>query len=286
MAKLLKGKDVAAALNAKSTQKAAALKEKGIIPVLAILRVGEKGDDISYEKGAMKRCSAAGVEVKNVVLPEDVSQEEFYQKIDDLNHDPSVHGILMFRPLPKYLDNEKARNAIAPEKDIDGCSDGSLAGVFTGNGRGFAPCTAEAAIAMLEYYGIDITGKNAVIIGRSLVVGRPLAMMLMAKNATVTICHTRTQNMAEITRKADIVISCMGRIEILDSTFFSPGQTVIDVGITWSNEKQKVCGDCLFEEVEPVVKAITPVPGGVGAVTTSLLVKHVIEAAEKTETQS
>ena len=286
MAKLLKGKDVAAALNAKSAQKAAALKEKGIIPVLAILRVGEKGDDISYEKGAMKRCSAAGVEVKNVVLPEDVSQEEFYQTIDDLNHDPSVHGILMFRPLPKYLDNEKARNAIAPEKDIDGCSDGSLAGVFTGNGRGFAPCTAEAAIAILEYYGIDITGKNAVIIGRSLVVGRPLAMMLMAKNATVTVCHTRTQNMAEITRKADIVISCMGRIEILDSSFFSPGQTVIDVGITWSNEKQKVCGDCLFEEVEPVVKAITPVPGGVGAVTTSLLVKHVIEAAEKTETQS
>ena len=286
MAKLLKGKDVAAALNAKSAQKAAALKEKGIIPVLAILRVGEKGDDISYEKGAMKRCSAAGVEVKNVVLPEDVSQEEFYQTIDDLNHDPSVHGILMFRPLPKYLDNEKARNAIAPEKDIDGCSDGSLAGVFTGNGRGFAPCTAEAAIAILEYYGIDITGKNAVIIGRSLVVGRPLAMMLMAKNATVTVCHTRIQNMAEITRKADIVISCMGRIEILDSTFFSPGQTVIDVGITWSNEKQKVCGDCLFEEVEPVVKAITPVPGGVGAVTTSLLVKHVIEAAEKTETQS
>ena len=160
MAKLLKGKDVAAALNAKSAQKAAALKEKGIIPVLAILRVGEKGDDISYEKGAMKRCSAAGVEVKNVVLPEDVSQEEFYQTIDDLNHDPSVHGILMFRPLPKYLDNEKARNAIAPEKDIDGCSDGSLAGVFTGNGRGFAPCTAEAAIAILEYY-VPGSGKTA-----------------------------------------------------------------------------------------------------------------------------
>ena len=281
MAKLLKGKEVAAALNEQSVRKAAALKEKGITPTLAILRVGEKGDDISYEKGAMKRCAAVGVEVKNVILPEDVSQEEFYQTLDDLNHDPSVHGILMFRPLPKHLDNEKARNAIAPEKDIDGCSDGSLAGVFTGNGRGFAPCTAEAAIAILEYYGIDITGKNAVVLGRSLVVGRPLAMMLMQKNATVTICHTRTQNMAEITREADIVISCMGRIEILDSRFFSEGQTVIDVGITWSNEKKKVCGDCLFEEVEPVVRAITPVPGGVGAVTTSLLVRHVIEAAEK-----
>ena len=282
MAKLLKGKEVAAALNEQSAQKAAALKEKGITPTLAILRVGEKGDDISYEKGAMKRCAAVGVEVKNVVLPEDIAAEEFYQTLDDLNHDPSVHGILMFRPLPKHLDNEKARNAIAPEKDIDGCSDGSLAGVFTGNGRGFAPCTAEAAIAILEYYGIDITGKNAVVLGRSLVVGRPLAMMLMQKNATVTICHTRTQNMAEITRKADIVITCMGRIEILDSSYFNPGQTVIDVGITWSNEKKKVCGDCLFEEVEPIVRAITPVPGGVGAVTTSLLVRHVIEAAEKT----
>ena len=281
MAKLLKGKEVAAALNEQSVRKAAALKEKGITPTLAILRVGEKGDDISYEKGAMKRCAAVGVEVKNVILPEDVGQEEFYQTLDDLNHDPSVHGILMFRPLPKHLDNEKARNAIAPEKDIDGCSDGSLAGVFTGNGRGFAPCTAEAAIAILEYYGSDITGKTAVVLGRSLVVGRPLAMMLMQKNATVTICHTRTQNMAEITREADIVISCMGRIEILDSRFFSEGQTVIDVGITWSNEKKKVCGDCLFEEVEPVVRAITPVPGGVGAVTTSLLVRHVIEAAEK-----
>ena len=281
MAKLLKGQEVAAALNEQSAQKAANLKERGITPTLAILRVGEKGDDISYEKGAMKRCAAVGVEVKNIILPEDVGQEEFYQTLDDLNHDPSVHGILMFRPLPKHLDNEKARNAIAPEKDIDGCSDGSLAGVFTGNGRGFAPCTAEAAIAVLEYYDIDITGKNAVVLGRSLVVGRPLAMMLMQKNATVTICHTRTQNMAEITRKADIVISCMGRIEILDSRFFSEGQTVIDVGITWSNEKKKVCGDCLFEEVEPVVRAITPVPGGVGAVTTSLLVRHVIEAAEK-----
>ena len=281
MAKLLKGKEVAESINAKSAQKAAELKENGITPTLAILRVGEKGDDISYEKGAMKRCETVGVAVKNVVLPEDVEIDTFYQTIDDLNNDPSVHGILMFRPLPKYLDNERARNAIAPEKDIDGCSDGSLAGVFTGNGRGFAPCTAEAAIAILEYYGIDITGKNVVIIGRSLVVGRPLALMLLEKNATVTICHTRTQNIAEISRKADIVVSCMGRIEMLDHKYFNEEQTVIDVGITWSNDKKKVCGDVLFEEVEPLVKAVTPVPGGVGAVTTSLLVRHVIEAAER-----
>lgn len=284
MAKLLKGKEVAAAINENSRERTAALKEKGIIPTLAILRVGEKGDDISYEKGAMKRCANIGVAVKNVILPQDVDQETFYQTVDDLNHDPSVHGILMFRPLPKHLNNEKARNAIAPEKDIDGCSDGSLAGVFTGNGRGYAPCTAEAAVAILDHYGIDVAGKNAVIIGRSLVVGRPLAMMLMERNATVTICHTKTRNIPEITRRADIVISCMGRIEALNGEYFSEGQTIIDVGITWNEAKQKVCGDVLFEEAEPLAEAITPVPGGVGAVTTSLLVRHVVEAAEKSLT--
>ena len=284
MAKLLKGKEVAAAVNADSKERAAALKEKGIIPTLAILRVGEKGDDISYEKGAMKRCANIGVAVKNVILPQDTDQETFYQTIDDLNHDPSVHGILMFRPLPKHLNNEKARNAIAPEKDIDGCSDGSLAGVFTGNGRGYAPCTAEAAVAILDHYGIEVSGKNAVIIGRSLVVGRPLAMMLMERNATVTICHTRTRDIPEITRRADIVVSCMGRIEALNAEYFSEGQTIIDVGITWNEAKQKVSGDVLFEEAEPLADAITPVPGGVGAVTTSLLVRHVVDAAEKTLT--
>ena len=284
MAKLLKGKEVAAAVNADSKERAAALKEKGIIPTLAILGVGEKGDDISYEKGAMKRCANIGVAVKNVILPQDTDQETFYQTIDDLNHDPSVHGILMFRPLPKHLNNEKARNAIAPEKDIDGCSDGSLAGVFTGNGRGYAPCTAEAAVAILDHYGIEVSGKNAVIIGRSLVVGRPLAMMLMERNATVTICHTRTRDIPEMTRRADIVVSCMGRIEALNAEYFSRGQTIIDVGITWNEAKQKVSGDVLFEEAEPLADAITPVPGGVGAVTTSLLVRHVVDAAEKTLT--
>ena len=284
MAKLLKGKEVAAAVNADSKERAAALKEKGIIPTLAILRVGEKGDDISYEKGAMKRGANIGVAVKNVILPQDTDQETFYQTIDDLNHDPSVHGILMFRPLPKHLNNEKARNAIAPEKDIDGCSDGSLAGVFTGNGRGYAPCTAEAAVAILDHYGIEVSGKNAVIIGRSLVVGRPLAMMLMERNATVTICHTRTRDIPEMTRRADIVVSCMGRIEALNAEYFSRGQTIIDVGITWNEAKQKVSGDVLFEEAEPLADAITPVPGGVGAVTTSLLVRHVVDAAEKTLT--
>lgn len=279
MARLLKGKDVAFAINEKSAQKAEMLRSRGIVPTLAILRVGEKGDDISYEKGAMKRCAAVGVDVRNVILPEDTDQQTFYRTLDELNQDPLIHGILMFRPLPKHLDNEKARNAIVPEKDIDGCSDGSLAGVFTGNNRGYAPCTAEAAVAILDYYGIEVSGRNIVIIGRSLVVGRPLAMMLMHRNATVTICHTRTRDIPAIAREADIVVSCMGRAEALNGDYFRQGQTVIDVGITWNEEKGKVCGDCAFDEAEPIVDAITPVPGGVGAVTTSLLVSHVVDAA-------
>lgn len=279
MARLLKGKDVAFAINEKSAQKAEMLRSRGIVPTLAILRVGEKGDDISYEKGAMKRCAAVGVDVRNVILPEDTDQQTFYRTLDELNQDPLIHGILMFRPLPKHLDNEKARNVIVPEKDIDGCSDGSLAGVFTGNNRGYAPCTAEAAVAILDYYGIEVSGRNIVIIGRSLVVGRPLAMMLMHRNATVTICHTRTRDIPAIAREADIVVSCMGRAEALNADYFRQGQTVIDVGITWSEEKGKVCGDCAFDEAEPIVDAITPVPGGVGAVTTSLLVSHVVDAA-------
>jgi methylenetetrahydrofolate dehydrogenase (NADP+)/methenyltetrahydrofolate cyclohydrolase len=187
----------------------------------------------------------------------------------------------MFRPLPKELDNERARNAIVPEKDIDGCSDASLAGVFTGNGTGFAPCTAEAAVAVLDHYGIELTGKRAVVLGRSLVVGRPLAMLLMSRNATVTICHTRTKDMPSIAREADILFTCMGQAEMVDASYVREGQTVVDISICWNEAKGKLCGDCLFDAVEPAAERITPVPGGVGAVTTAVLVRHLAEAAER-----
>ncbi|MBQ6221600.1 MAG: bifunctional 5,10-methylene-tetrahydrofolate dehydrogenase/5,10-methylene-tetrahydrofolate cyclohydrolase [Solobacterium sp.] len=282
MAELLKGKDVAAAINERSRNTVAELKEKGITPVLAILRVGERSDDVSYERGATKRCTEVGVEVRNVVLPEDVSKEEFYQALDDLNNDPKVHGILMFRPLPKHLDNELARKSINPAKDVDGCTDGSLTGVFTNTPQGFAPCTAQAAIEILDYYGIDPKGKNVVVLGRSLVVGKPVSMLLLNRNATVTICHTRTVNVQEITKKADVIVACTGQMESINAGYVSEGQTVVDVGINWNSEKNKLCGDCLFEEVEPIVGKITPVPGGVGSVTTSVLVNHVVEAAKRT----
>ena len=281
MAELLKGKEVADAINEETIQRISELKEAGIEVCLAIVRVGERPDDISYEKGAVKRCEAVGASARKVLLPADVDADTFYKTLDDLNRDPSVHGILMFRPLPQELNNERARNAIVPEKDIDGCSDGSLVGVFTGNRNGFAPCTAEAAIAMLDHYGIELSGKRAVVLGRSLVVGRPLAMMLVQRNATVTICHTRTKDIPSIAREADLLFTCMGQPEKVDASYIREGQTVIDISISWNKEKGKLCGDCAFEEVEPVAESITPVPGGVGAVTTAVLMRHLAQAAKR-----
>jgi len=276
---LLKGAPVAAALNEKTAAEAAALTAVGVTPTLAILRVGEREDDLSYERGAMKRCAAVGVAVKNAVLPADVTSEDFFAALDALNRDDGVHGILLFRPLPAHLDGEKARKMIAPEKDVDGCTDGSLAGVFTGTALGFPPCTAQAAMEILDYYGIDCAGKRAAVIGRSLVVGRPAAMLLLHKNATVTVCHTKTENTPAVTREADIVIVCAGKMEAVGAEYFKRDAVVVDVGIGWSEEKGKLCGDVRFDEAEPQVRAITPVPGGVGAVTTAVLVRHVVEAA-------
>ncbi len=282
MAEVLKGMPVAKAISEELKARSEALQAKGVTPTLAIFRVGERDDDLSYERGAMKRAEQTGVAVRNVVLPADVDSETFFEALDGLNHDKAVHGILMFRPLPKQLDGEKARQMLAPEKDVDGCTDGSLAGVFANAKVGFPPCTAQAAMEILKFYGIDPKGKKAAVIGRSLVIGRPVAMMLMHANATVTICHTRTVDVPSITKEADIVIAASGQMESVGAEYLSAGQTVIDVGIGWNEAKGKLCGDVKFEEAEPVVAAITPVPGGVGSVTTAVLCKHVIEAAERT----
>ncbi|MBR5636563.1 MAG: bifunctional 5,10-methylenetetrahydrofolate dehydrogenase/5,10-methenyltetrahydrofolate cyclohydrolase [Pseudobutyrivibrio sp.] len=281
MAKLLKGKDVVEALNAKLSKEVEELKAKGVEPTLGILRVGERPDDLSYERGALKRCEQVGVQVKVVALPEDVSESEFFDTLDKLNNDITIHGILMFRPLPKHIDGERARKLLTADKDVDGCTDLSLAGVFTNTELGFAPCTAEAAMEILKYYNVSLSGKKAAVIGRSLVIGRPVAMMLMHENATVTICHTRTVDVPAITKEADIVVVASGQMESVGADYLRAGQTVIDVGISWNEEKNKLCGDVKFDEVESIVDAITPVPGGVGGVTTSILVRHVVEAATR-----
>ena len=289
MAKQLLGKEVNEALVAALQTRTAALKEKGVQACLGIIRLGENPSDLSYEKGATKRAEEVGVAVKNYILPETATKEEVLKVIDEVNADDSVHGVLMFRPLPKHLkaDQDEICNRLAPKKDVDSMTHMSNAGVFEGQDLGYAPCTPAACMEILDHYGIDCKGKNAVVIGRSLVVGKPAAMMLMAKNATVTICHTKTVDTAAICREADIVISAAGVLKSLTKDYVRPGQVVIDVSMNWDAEKVTakgvggMSGDAIFDEVEPIVEAITPVPGGVGAVTTSVLMKHVVEAAEK-----
>ena len=278
MARQLLGKEVTAALNERIKADVAALNAKGVKPTLGIIRVGERPDDLSYERGATKRCETLGVEYKKYLLPADVSQEELLKVIDEVNNDDNIHGVLMFRPLPKHIDQTLVENALCAEKDVDCQTDASLGGVFTGKKVGFPPCTPQACMEILDHYGIDCTGKKAVVIGRSLVVGKPAAMMLIKKNATVTVCHTRTVDMPSVTREAEILIVAAGRAGVVGADYVAPGQIVIDVGIN-VNEEGKLCGDMDYAAVEPIVDSITPVPGGVGSVTTSVLVGHVVEAA-------
>ena len=266
MAKLLLGKEVTDALNANLQTRTAALREKGVTPTLGIIRVGADPSDLSYEKGATKRAELVGVEVKKFELPADASKEDVLAVIDQVNADDSIHGVLMFRPLPKHLkaDQDEICNHLVAAKDVDCMTDLSNAGVFTGKKLGFAPCTPQACMEILDYYGIDCKGKNAVVIGRSLVVGKPAAMMLMAKNATVTVCHTKTVDVAGIARKADILVSAAGVLNSLTKDYVSEGQIVIDVSINWDPEKINskggkgaIAGDAVFSEVEPIVGAIT-----------------------------
>ena len=283
MAKQLLGKEVNEKLNARIIAECEALKAQGVNPTLAIVRCGERPDDLSYEKGATKRAEALGVAVEKFLLPEDVTKEELLKTIDAINANDKIHGVLMFRPLPKHLkaDQDEICNRLDPRKDVDGMTDGSNAGVFMGKELGFAPCTPAACMEILDHYGIDCTGKKAVVLGRSLVVGKPAAMMLLGKNATVTVCHTKTKDVAAVAREADILVSAAGVLKSLTKEYVRPGQVVIDVSINWDEAKGGIAGDAVYDEVEPIVEAITPVPGCVGAVTTSVLIGHVVEAAKR-----
>ena len=283
MAKQLLGKEVNEKLNARIIAECEELKARGVNPTLAIVRCGERPDDLSYEKGATKRAEALGVAVEKFLLPEDVSKEELLRTIDAINANDQIHGVLMFRPLPKHLkaDQDEICNRLDPRKDVDGMTNGSNAGVFMGKELGFAPCTPAACMEILDHYGIDCTGKKAVVLGRSLVVGKPAAMMVLAKNATVTVCHTKTRDVAAVAREADILVSAAGVLKSLTKDYVCPGQVVIDVSINWDEAKGGIAGDAVYDEVEPIVEAITPVPGGVGAVTTSVLIGHVVEAAKR-----
>ncbi len=278
MAEILNGRPVAEAIDQRSI---ALIEEEYLSPVLALFRVGEKEDDLSYEKGITKKAEKLGVKLIKYVFDEDVSEEELCEKLKEVSKDDQIHGIMIFRPLAKRFDDEHIRNCIPPEKDIDGCSELSLASLFTNKKKGFAPCTPQAVIEILDHYKIPIESKNVVIIGRSLVIGKPVSMLLLNRNATITICHRKTKDLEAIASKADILVCAVGEIEMITRSYTNPDQVVIDVGINWSEEKQKLCGDVLYDDVKDCVKAITPVPGGVGSATTSILLSHVVQAAKQ-----
>lgn len=257
----------------------AALKERGVYPKLAVVRAGEREDDIAYEKGIMKRFGTVEAEVEVIKLPIDIDEESFEETIRRLNEDEKVHGILVFRPLPKQLDDNRLKEIIRPDKDVDSISMANAAKVFAGDKTGYAPCTAQAVMELLEHNRIDLTGKKVAIVGRSLVVGKPLAMLMLGKNATVTVCHTRTKNIAEECKRADILVACAGSAKMIKRNFTNPDQIVVDVGINFVDGV--MCGDVDYDDVAEHVAAITPVPGGVGTVTTSVLLKHTLESAER-----
>lgn len=274
---ILKGLPVANAINEKLIEEVKTMEKK---PHLAIIRVGERPDDMSYERGATKKMDKVGFECTSYTFPADIDNDTFQKEFDKINQDDNIDGILLLRPLPKHLDEKAVENRIDPCKDLDGISPVNLAKVYAGDESGFAPCTAEAVIEMLDFAGINLTGKRVTVVGRSLVIGKPVAMMLMKKNATVTVCHTRTVDMAGTCRNAEIVVAAAGVAKMIDKNYINKDAVVIDVGIN-VDEEGNLCGDVNFDEVSRLASVITPVPGGVGSVTTSVLAKHLMKAAKK-----
>lgn len=281
MAEVMLGKPVADAITSGLVPRAEALAAAGVTPTLAIVRVGERADDLSYERGAEKRCAAVGIAVRKLLLDEGCSQEELLAAIEAVNADDSIHGCLMFRPLPKTLDEAAACEALAPEKDVDGITSGSMAGVFANRSLGFPPCTAQAVLETLDFYGVELDGANVCVVGRSLVIGRPVALMLQARNATVTMCHTHTRDLAAACAAADVVVAAAGHARTIGAGHVREGQVVVDVGINWDEAAGRLVGDVDLDAVAGVVAAVTPVPRGVGSVTTAVLAKHVVTAAER-----
>ena len=277
-AQIIDGKILSAQVKAEAAAETAALKEKGVTPCLAVILVGEDPASQVYVRGKAKDCHDCGIDSRVIRLPEETTQAELLKLVGELAADKAVNGILVQLPLPAQIDEKAVIDAIPPEKDVDGFSPVNVGRMQIGEPC-FLPCTPAGCIRMIESTGTAIEGKHAVVIGRSNIVGKPAALLLLAKNATVTICHSRTRELADCTRRADIVVAALGKAESLGVDNFSAGQTVVDVGINYSEAKGKLVGDVDFDAVEPIVAAISPVPAGVGSVTTAILARHVVQAA-------
>ena len=255
------------------------LETLSFVPKLAIVRVGENPDDMSYERGATKKLKSFGLDVASYVFRQDISDEDFKKAFKDINEDDEVTGILLLRPLPRTINEKDIENMIDPKKDLDGISPINIAKVFAGDTTGFSPCTAEAVIEVLKAYDIELTGKRVTVVGRSMVVGKPVSMLLLKENATVTMTHTRTVDLKKTCSDAEIVIAAAGRAKMLNSDYCGQDAVMIDVGIN-VDENGKLCGDVDYATLDGKASAATPVPGGVGTVTTAVLAKHLIQAAK------
>lgn len=276
----LLGAPVAKHICAELAERVEGLKSKGLVPKLAIVRIGENAGDLAYERGALSRMAKVGVDTEVHALSLDVVQEELETTLANLSADRSVHGILMMRPLPRGLYEAKATACVVASKDLDGMTTPSLAKVFSGEGEGFAPCTAEAVMAILDYYGYELEGKRVAVLGRSLVIGKPVAQLLLAKNATVTLCHSKTADLAHVCQESELVVSCMGRAHSLGADMFADDAIIVDVS-TNDDGAGGITGDfdaTTISETSHI--SYTPVPRGVGSVTTSILARHVVESAE------
>lgn len=280
MGEIIKGKPVGDALSEVLKGECEALVKDGIQPKLAILRVGAKANDLSYEKGALKKCETIGIETEVTELPDGTTQEEYIEVLQKLNNDSSVHGILTFRPLPEGIDEEVIKNVIEPEKDVDCFSPMNTAKLMEGDKTGFPPCTPTAVVEILKYYNVPLKGANVVVLGRSMVVGKPVSMLLLGENATVTICHSKTKDLPQVCANADVLVAGVGRARMVTADYVKEGAVVIDVGINAKPEGGGICGDVDTDSVLEKVSMITPVPAGVGSVTTSVLAKHVIKACK------
>lgn len=260
------------------------LNGKNIVPRMLIIRVGDREDDVFYEKSILKNCSALGIDTVTVKLPENVEMAKLSSAIEEANFNKDIHGIMLFRPLPKQLNEDDISKIIDPNKDIDCMSPINLEKIFEGDDSGFAPCTAKAVVYMLKHYEIPLKGANIVVIGRSLVIGKPVTMLLLNEDATVTICHSKTKNLKEITAKADIVVAAIGKMKFMNDEYFSESSIVIDVGVN-DDGNGKICGDVDYDNVFGKVKALTPASGGVGSITTTILLAHTVKACDMLTTQ-
>lgn len=276
----MRGAEVAKAMKEQLIREREKLNGMGIRPCLTIIRVGAKESDLAYERGAKKRMELVGIDCHVLELPEEISQDEFEKRFQEVNNDPEVHGILLFQPLPSHLNIEPVRQMIDPEKDVDGMCPVNFAKIYEGDPTGYAPCTAEAVMVILKHYGIELQGKRVTVVGRSMVVGKPLAMLMLAQNATVTICHSRTKDLAERCLEAEVVVAAIGQPKYITADMITEGTVVADVGINVL-EDGTVCGDVDYENVQEKTSHITPVPGGVGNVTTSVLASHILRAAHR-----